>query len=92
MAAIPYSEPVPFNTRCPFSRAQARAAGIRMRELLSPRFHKVLYDRYVAATVPITTLLRAESVLQVSPPGSYISHFTAAELWGAVVPDGSEVT
>ena len=35
----------------PFSRAQARAAGIRLREILGPEFHKILYDSYVSATV-----------------------------------------
>ena len=72
-------------------RAQARAAGIRLREILGPRFHKILYDSYVSATVPITTRLRAEAALNISAPGSYVSHRTAAELWGGVVPACSDV-
>lgn len=79
------------NTRRPFSRADARNAGIGLRELLSPRFHKIFYDCYVASTIPITTELRAEAALGISPPGSYVSHFTAAQLWGAVVPEVSDV-
>jgi hypothetical protein len=39
----------------PFSRAQAQAAGIRLREILGPEFHKILYDSYVSATVPSPT-------------------------------------
>ena len=35
----------------------------------------------------ITPLLRAEAVLKLVPAGSHISHQTAAELWGAIVPD-----
>lgn len=77
--------------RRPFSRAQARAAGIRLREILGPQFHKILYDSYVSATVPITTRLRAEAALGISAPGAYLSHHTAAELWGGVVPPCSEV-
>lgn len=41
--------------------------------------------------VPITTELRAEAALGISPPGSYVSHFTAAQIWGAVVPHVSDV-
>jgi hypothetical protein len=79
------------DVRRPFSRAQARAAGIRLREILGPQFHKVLYDSYVSATVPITSRLRAEAALVISAPGAYVSHHTAAELWGGVVPPCSEV-
>jgi hypothetical protein len=79
------------DVRRPFSRAQARAAGIRLREILGPQFHKILYDAYVSSSVPITTRLRAEAALSLSAPGSYISHHTAAELWGGVVPACSDV-
>ena len=75
----------------PFSRAQARAAGIRLREILGPEFHKILYDSYLSATVPITTRLRARAALDISVPGSYISHQMAAELWGGLVPACSDV-
>lgn len=75
----------------PFCRAQSRAAGIGLREILGPQFHKILYDSYVSATVPITTRLRAEAALVISAPGAYVSHHTAAELWGGVVPPCSEV-
>jgi len=79
------------DVRRPFSRAQARAAGIRLGEILGPQFHKILYDSYVSSAVPITTRLRAEATLSISVPGSYISHHTAAELWGGVVPACSDV-
>ena len=89
--AVPVREYSALNTRRPFSRADARRAGIGLRELLSPRFHKIFYDCYVASTVPITTELRAEAALGISPPGSYASHFTAAQIWGAVVPHVSDI-
>lgn len=79
------------DVRRPFNRAQARAAGIRLREILGPQFHKILYDSYVSSSVPITTKLRAEAALSVSVPGSCVSHHTAAELWGGVVPACSDV-
>jgi hypothetical protein len=89
--AVSVRESRTLNTRRPFSRADARKAGIGLRALLSARFHKIFYDCYVASTIPITTELRAEAALGISPPGSYVSHFTAAQLWGAVVPEVSEV-
>jgi len=54
--------------------------------LLSSRFHKICWDTYIARDVAITPLLRAKAVLKLVPSGSYISHHTAAELWGAAPP------
>jgi hypothetical protein len=88
--AVTIREARALDIRRPFSRAQARAAGLRLRQLLGPQFHKILYDSYVSSSVPITTRLRAEAALDVSAPGSYISHHTAAELWGGVVPPSSD--
>lgn len=89
--AAPSYDPIPLNVRRPFSREDARRAGIRLRELLSPRFRRLLYDLYVDASVPITTQLLASVALEISPAGSFVSHYTAAALWGAVVPKHSEV-
>ena len=89
--AVPVREYPALNARRPFSRADARRAGIKLRELLSPRFHKIFYDCYIASTMPITTELRAKAALGISPSGSYVSHFTAAQLWGAAVPNVSDV-
>ena len=89
--AITARETHPFDPRKPFSRADARAAGIGLKSLLSNRFHKVFYDCYVASTVPLTTRLRAEAALGISPPGSYVSHATAARIWGGIIPDTSDV-
>lgn len=76
-----------FDPRRPFSRAEARAAGLTPEKLLTKRFHKLFWDSYVLREVKITPLLRAQAVLKLVPAGSHISHHTAAELWGAVVPD-----
>jgi hypothetical protein len=75
-----------FDPRQPFSRAEARAAGLTPEVLLSKRFHKIFWDTYVPRDVSITPLLRAKAVIRLVPSGSFISHHTAAELWGAAVP------
>ena len=77
---------VVLDVRKPFSRAQARAAGLPLARLLSREFHRIGHDQYVAAVVPITTTIRALAALNVAPAGSHVSHHTAAELWGAVIP------
>jgi len=89
--ANPAPEPQTFDPRQPFSRADARTARIPLAELLGPRFRKLFYDRYVLADVPISTRLRAEAAVDLSTAGTYVSHHTAAELWGGVVPPGGDV-
>ncbi len=89
--AITAHEVRSFDPKQPFSRAEARAAGIRPKRLLSSRFHKVFYDCYVLSTVALTTRLRAKAALGISPPGSYVSHATAARLWGGLVPETADV-
>ena len=88
--SVPAQPSAAFNPRQPFSRAEARAAGLTAEMLLSRRFHKIFWDTYVAREVLITPLLRAKAVIRLVPSGSYISHHTAAELWGAAAPaDGA---
>jgi hypothetical protein len=88
--SAPANAPSKFNPRQPFSRAEARAAGLTTEMLLSRRFHKIFWDTYVARDVLITPLLRARALIRLVPSGSYVSHHTAAELWGAAPPaDGA---
>ena len=86
MYAPPHTAPA-FDPRRPFSRADARAAGLTPEMLLARRFKKLFWDSYVLRDVKTTPLLRAQAVLNLVPEGSHISHQTAAELWGATVPD-----
>jgi hypothetical protein len=73
-------------TRNPFTRADARAAGITVKELISSRYQKVFYNLYVSAHVVVTPQIRARAALRLASPDSYASHHTAAELWGLPVP------
>ena len=77
-----------FSATEPFTRAEARAAGLSLAALRGPRFHKVFYNLYVCSSVDVTAaVVRAAAALRVCNEGSYVSHFTAAEVWGACVPD-----
>ena len=75
-----------FDPRKPFTRAEGRAVGITDEMLLTRSFHKVLYDSWVSSHVAITPMLRATAAIRLAPDGSRVSHHTAAEIWGAVVP------
>ena len=83
---IPAQSRDAFDPRKPFSRAEARAAGITTEMLLSKRFHKIFWDTYVSRDVRITPLVKAKAIIRLVPPESHISHHTAAELWGAAPP------
>ena len=75
-----------FDPREPFTRAEGRRVGITDDMLLTRSFHKVLYDSWVSSHVPVTPMLRATAAIRLAPEGSRVSHHTAAEIWGAVVP------
>jgi hypothetical protein len=80
------NHPSPFNDKDPFTRAEAGAAGISPRQLMGNRYQRLFYDLFVSADVVVTPAVRAKAVLRVCPPRSQVSHFTAAELWGGIVP------
>ncbi len=83
---MPTKDRKPFNDKDPFNRAEARSAGISGKQLRSGRYQRLFYDLYVSAEIAVTPALRARAVLKVCPTGSQVSHSTAAELWGAIVP------
>jgi len=83
---MPPSNRTPFDDKVPFSRAEARAAGISAKVLTGGRYRRLFHDLHVSAEVVVTPAVRAKAVLKTCPPGSQVSHFTAAELWGAIVP------
>lgn len=78
------------DSRRPFRRAEALAAGLTVRELTGPRFQKVFHGVYVAAGVRLTDLERARAALMIFPT-AFASHATAARIWGAVLPDDQQV-
>ena len=75
-----------FHPTKPFTRAQARSAGITDHQLRGSRYRVLLHGVYVASAVPDTAHLRAAAALLVHPPGAVASHQTAARVHGAPVP------
>jgi hypothetical protein len=75
----------------PFSRAEARAAGLTDRTLAGPRYRKVFTGVYVSSAIPDTLVVRTKAALKVAPGDAVVSHHTAARLWGGAVPDSPNV-
>lgn len=82
----------PFNPRSPFSRADARAAGISMQDLLSSAYQRIFFDTYLCSTVALTVDVRARAAIERTQSATaYASHHTAAALWGIPVPKDGRI-
>ncbi|GAA2741948.1 hypothetical protein GCM10009868_09990 [Terrabacter aerolatus] len=56
------------------------------------RAHRALFRGvYVSTETPVTLRLLGEAALLLAEPRSFLSHHTAARLWGGVVPDDADV-
>lgn len=66
----------------PFTRSEAIAAGIPVRQFAGPGYQRLFHAVYLRGSRRITALDRARAALKISPPGSYVSHHTAGLLWG----------
>lgn len=75
------------DTRRPFTRAAALAAGIEPRLLRGSRFRRIFRGVYVDADVPDTALLRGQaSVALFRSASAFASHATAARIHGLPLP------
>lgn len=75
------------DTRRPFRRADAIAAGIEPRLLRGAMYRRIIRGVYVEADVPDSPQLRAEAALvQIGVKRAFASHATAAKFHGVPVP------
>lgn len=79
------------DSRQPFTVAEWLAAGRPIRPLRNGSHRRVLRGVYVAATSHLTPGLWARAALKATPAASFVTHHTAARLFGAVVPDSVSV-
>ena len=75
----------------PFSRAEARASGISDRRLNGSEFRRILFGHYLPAGVTPQPVHAIRAALKCHPEGAVATHFSAAQLLGAPVPDHPEV-
>jgi hypothetical protein len=71
----------------PFLRTDATNLGVAERRLKSRAFRTVFTGVVVDARIPDTVVVRSRAAMLACPEGGVISHWTAARLWGGVVPD-----
>ncbi|MFL6152681.1 MAG: DUF559 domain-containing protein [Ornithinibacter sp.] len=71
----------------PFLTRDGPTLGVSRRRLATSEFRPVFTGVSVAALVPDTVVVRAKAALLLAPEGAVASHWTAARIWGGVVPD-----
>jgi very-short-patch-repair endonuclease len=74
------------DTRRPFTRDDAVRAGIDPRVLRTSRFRRIFRGVYISGEIPDSVQVRAEAAFVIHPEGAFVSHTTAAMLWGLPVP------
>jgi hypothetical protein len=74
------------DTRRPFTRAQARQAGIGPRRLRSGEFRRLFRDVYIDASVPDSPDLRVQGALLLFDGSAWASHASAARMRGVPLP------
>lgn len=82
---------LPFNPRTPFTRQRALMAGLSDADLTGTAYQQLFWGVYISSEVKATLVVRALAALMVAPPGSVVSHHSAASLWGGIAPDSGDV-
>jgi hypothetical protein len=75
-----------FNAKRPFTRGEAIQAGISEWTLRGVGYRRLLPNVYVEADVPVTPGLAAVAPLAVAVGTAWVSHLSAARVYGAPVP------
>lgn len=78
------------DTQQPFSRAAALRAGISD-GTLRREHQQILHGWWLDRRVEVTGELLRQTALRACPPGSFLSHHSAAAQQGAIVPSAGEV-
>lgn len=74
------------DTSQPFTRAQARRAGISDGRLRGPRFRRLFDGVYVDRQVPDSPALALRALMLIGPPGAAASHASAGRWHGCPLP------
>ena len=80
------SRPEPPDPSRPFTRTQALAGGLTVRQLNGRSYQRLHTGIYLGAGVPVTPLLAARAALLPFGPAARASHATAARVWGLPLP------
>lgn len=75
----------------PFLRSDAAQLGVPRRAFRGKRFRPLLHGVRIARNVPLTPGVWGSAALLLHPPGAFISHRTAAAVYGIPVPKHSDL-
>lgn len=79
------------DTRRPFTRADAVAAGISPKTIRGSRYRRIFRNVYIDSGVRPSAWERTVAALMLHPDEAWASHSSAAQVYGVVVPDDSQV-
>lgn len=80
-----------FDPKMPFLSSAVRGTHLSDWELRPPRYTQPFRGVWIDSRVPVDTLTRGRAALLVAEKDSALSHHTAAEIWGGVVPDEPDI-
>ncbi len=75
-----------FSSKQPFTRAQALNAGLDLTTLRRPRYRTLFRGIYVSADIPDSPALIAQALLLLVGPAGFVSHTSAARVYGVPLP------
>jgi len=81
----------PLDTRRPFTRAAALAAGLTDTVLRGRGFRRLYRNVYLSSDVVLRPTIYIEAALLLHPPSAFASHHSAAQMYRLPVPDSHEV-
>jgi very-short-patch-repair endonuclease len=73
-------------TRRPFTRTDALAAGITAKQLRGSRFRRIFRGVYIEARIPDHPLIRSQASLVLHPPTAFASHVSAGRIYRVPLP------
>jgi very-short-patch-repair endonuclease len=74
------------DTRRPFTRADALAAGLSVKQLRGSRFRRIFRGVLIDADVPDSPWVRTAAALLLHPAVAFASHHSAGRLYGVPLP------
>jgi hypothetical protein len=78
--------PVDLDRTRPFTRAQAKTAGLKAKDVRVADVRRLHRGVYIAADVELTNVHRIQAALSIFEATAFASHASAARLWGLPIP------
>ena len=80
-----------FDPKMPFLSSAVRGVHLSDWELRPPRYTQIFRGVWIDSAIELDIVTRGRAALLVTERDSALSHHTAAEIWGGVVPDDPDI-